>query len=101
MHGAPEADRFRSRWLTSLGAISYALYLVHQPISGFLHGLILGTRPDIGSPAQIGVTCLAVVASLAAAALSRKVLERPVLAWARRITSNGAASAGTPRLVNP
>ena len=56
--GAPEGVRYRSHVLGYFGQISYALYLVHQPMSGLLHGLLLNSRPDVGSIPQLAVTCL-------------------------------------------
>jgi len=83
IHNAPEAVRFRSPVLRYFGQISYALYLVHQPISGLLHGLLLNSVPDIATPAQIGVTLVSVVVSIGVAAASWKWLESPILAWAQ------------------
>jgi peptidoglycan/LPS O-acetylase OafA/YrhL len=59
VHGAPEAKRFGGPRLAFFGQISYALYLFHQPINGALHGLILGSRPDVGTPSQVAVTARA------------------------------------------
>jgi peptidoglycan/LPS O-acetylase OafA/YrhL len=83
IHGAPEAARFRSPVLRYFGQISYALYLVHQPISGLLHGLLLNSVPDIGTPAQVGVTLASVAISIGVAAASWKWLESPILSWAQ------------------
>ena len=77
--GAPEGRRYRSPVLRYFGQVSYALYLVHQPISGVLHGIILNGRPDIESFPQIAVTILAFSVSVAAAAASWKWLEQPIL----------------------
>jgi peptidoglycan/LPS O-acetylase OafA/YrhL len=74
----------RSRLLRSFGAISYCLYLIHQPVNGVLHGLILGGRPDIATAPQILVTCTAVIVSISIAALSWFALEQPLLRLARR-----------------
>jgi peptidoglycan/LPS O-acetylase OafA/YrhL len=74
----------RSRLLRSFGAISYCLYLIHQPVNGVLHGLILGGRPDIATASQILVTCTAVIVSISIAALSWSALEQPLLRLARR-----------------
>ena len=74
----------RSTFLRSFGAISYCLYLVHQPVNGVLHGLILGGRPDIATASQILVTCTAVIVSISIAALSWSALEQPLLRLARR-----------------
>ncbi len=77
--GAPEGRRYRSPVLMSVGRISYGLYLVHQPISGLLHGVILDSVPDVGSLPQIGVTLLAFATSVAVAAASWKWLEQLIL----------------------
>src|SRR5262249_45208428 len=68
--GAPEAARFRSPVLRYLGRISYALYLVHQPVAGVLHGLLLDAEPDIGGVAPLAVTLLSIAVSIGLAAAS-------------------------------
>jgi peptidoglycan/LPS O-acetylase OafA/YrhL len=84
--GSPEAARFRSPALCSVGTISYCLYLIHQPVAGILHGLILGSEPDTGTPAQLAVTMLALAVSVAVAWLSWVSFERPLLRIGRRWT---------------
>ncbi len=79
VHGAPEGKRYRSPLLQYFGRISYALYLVHQPISGILHGVLLGSTPDIGTVPQITVTVLSVALSIGVAAVSWEYLEAPIL----------------------
>jgi peptidoglycan/LPS O-acetylase OafA/YrhL len=69
----------RLRILRAFGTISYCLYLVHQPVNGVLHGLILDGRPDIGTVPQALVTCAALITSISIAALSWVLLERPLL----------------------
>lgn len=77
--GAPEGDRYRSPVLVYFGQISYALYLMHQPVSGILHGVLLDSEPDIGSVPQFAVTVLAFAVSVGLAAASWKWLEAPIL----------------------
>lgn len=97
VHGAPEARRYGSPALQYFGAISYALYLVHQPVSGLLHGLILDARPDIATPEQIGVSLLAVACSIGLATASWRWLEGPCLAWGRSFRfGEDVASAPLP-----
>jgi peptidoglycan/LPS O-acetylase OafA/YrhL len=69
--------------LAWFGTISYGLYLVHQPINGLLHGLILNGRPDVGTLAQIAVTTLAAGISIGVAWASWKWFEKPILALSR------------------
>ena len=59
VHGAPEARRFHSKRLQFIGNNGYCLYLTHLPVLGLMHGLILGTRPDLQTPAQWLVTLAA------------------------------------------
>jgi peptidoglycan/LPS O-acetylase OafA/YrhL len=59
VHGAPEAKRFNSPILRFFGDNGYCLYLTHLPVLGLMHGLILGTRPDIATSAQWLVTTAA------------------------------------------
>lgn len=83
--GWPRLGFLRARWLRALGTISYCLYLVHQPISGMMHGLILNGVPDIATMPQVLVTFGAIVVSVAIATLSYFLLERPFLRFARTI----------------
>ena len=82
--GSPEGRHLRAPFLCSLGTISYCLYLIHQPVSGILHGLILGTRPDSQTPAQIAVMLLSFALSVGLATLSWRFFERPFLGLGRR-----------------
>jgi peptidoglycan/LPS O-acetylase OafA/YrhL len=79
LNGAPEGGRLRNPLLCWFGQISYGLYLVHQPISGLLHGVLVNQVPDVGSPAQIAVTLLAVAVSIGVAAASWRWFESPIL----------------------
>ena len=81
-YGSPEGDRYRGRVLRYFGQISYALYLVHQPVSGLLHGLILNVAPDINSVAALAVTGASIAVSVGIAAASWQWFERPILIWA-------------------
>lgn len=79
LHGAPEGTRYRSPLLRYFGRISFALYLVHQPVSGLMHGLILNGRPDIGTVPEVAVTLLSFALSVALASASWKWVEHPIL----------------------
>lgn len=82
----PDPRQTPSPILRWFGAISYGLYLIHQPINGLLHGLILDARPDVGTPPQILVTLLAAAISIILAWLSWRWFETPILEWSRRTT---------------
>jgi peptidoglycan/LPS O-acetylase OafA/YrhL len=78
-NGSREAARFQSRTLRFFGQISYGLYLIHQPVAGVLHGLILGGYPDIGNVAELAVTIAAFAISVAIASASWRYLEQPLI----------------------
>ena len=83
VRGVPEAERLRSGALRVLGRLSYSIYLLHMPVLGLMHGLILGSRPDIGSAAQIAVTVAAVPAALGLAWVVNRWIEQPMIEYGR------------------
>jgi peptidoglycan/LPS O-acetylase OafA/YrhL len=84
VRGAPEAERLTSPALKLLGRLSYGIYLLHMPVLGLMHGLILGGRPDIGTAAQIGVTLAAVPVAIAVAWIVNRTIEQPMIDVGRR-----------------
>lgn len=86
VRGAPEAQRLAGSAQGFLGRLSYGIYLLHMPVLGLMHGIILGGRPDIGTSAQLAVTCLAVPAAIALAWLVHRTIEAPMIAWGRTWT---------------
>ncbi|WP_009959390.1 acyltransferase family protein [Verrucomicrobium spinosum] len=77
--------------LVWFGVRSYAIYLLHQPVNGLLHGFILGRNPQLVSLSDAWVTSLALVATLALAALSFRWLEQPLLRFSHRFQYRGEA----------
>jgi peptidoglycan/LPS O-acetylase OafA/YrhL len=82
--GGSEGRFLAAPWLGRVGAISYGLYLIHQPISGLIHGFLLDARPDIGSLPSLLVTILAILASVGVAWLSWVWIETPLIRFGRR-----------------
>ena len=81
--------------LRSVGRISYGAYLIHK----FIHFSIaenlllsIGAGP---APRYVQVLC-ELVASLIIASLSWRYLERPIVAWAARMTSRAPLIASAP-----
>jgi len=82
--GSPEGARFRSPVLCFFGMISYGLYLIHQPVAGILHSLLLGSTPDIGTLPQLGITLGAFSAAVGIAYLSWTFFEGPLVRLGHR-----------------
>lgn len=99
MLGAPEGRGFLNLpVMRFLGLISYGLYLIHQPVNVALHGLAFGQGPALGTAAQLAVTIVAFALSILLAWGSWFLLEKPVIAAARRWLNRPAAPvlAGAP-----
>jgi peptidoglycan/LPS O-acetylase OafA/YrhL len=82
--GSSEGRFLVAPWLRFVGAISYGLYLIHQPIAGLMHGFLLDARPDIGSLPSLVVTILAILVSVGVAWVSWVWIETPLIKFGRR-----------------
>ena len=71
---------FATPVLGRLGALSYAIYLFHEPVNGVLHGAIAGQSPHLVDGLGVAVTMVAVAVTVATATLSYLVVERPLIA---------------------
>lgn len=96
VRGAPEAQRFRSHILRFFGRTSYAVYLTHLPILGLMHGLLLGTRPDIVTPAQWLVTLASLPLCVVVGWVLTRFIEEPVTAYGRTWTWSGVSRQARP-----
>lgn len=96
VRNAPEAARFRARFLCFFGRTSYAVYLTHLPILGLMHGLILNGRPDIVSVEQWLVTLAALPVCVLVGWLLTKWVEEPITRYGRTWAwSNRPRAAGS------
>jgi peptidoglycan/LPS O-acetylase OafA/YrhL len=68
----------RLRVFTAAGAISFALYMYHQPVNGTLHGLIFDRAPTISNAVELLVSILVMLISVLFAVLSYFYMERPI-----------------------
>ncbi len=80
--------------LRFLGRISYAFYLIHQPVAGLMHAVIFGVEPDIGTGAQLCVTIAAAAASIGIAHLSWVYVESPLIRLGHHWRYRGARLSG-------
>ena len=83
VRGAPEAKRFTSPILCFFGNTSYTVYLTHLAVLGLMHGLILGTQPDLATPAQWAVTLAALPVAVLVGWIGTKIVEEPITAYGR------------------
>lgn len=80
---APEAARFKSRALRFCGDTSYAVYLVHLPLLGLAHGLLLGSKPDLATPAQWLVSLGMLPVVILVGWLLTRFVEEPFMRYGR------------------
>jgi peptidoglycan/LPS O-acetylase OafA/YrhL len=71
-------------FLRFFGSISYGLYLVHQPVLVMLHGLVLGTSPEIETMPQILLTLVGIPISVGIAWASFTYFERRIVSFGHR-----------------
>ena len=83
VRGAPEARRFTSPILCFFGNTSYSVYLTHLTVLGLVHGLVLGTKPDVGTPAQLALTLAAMPLAVLVGWIGTKLVEQPITAYGR------------------
>lgn len=95
VRGAPEARRLHSPFLRFFGTTSYSVYLTHLAVLGLLHGLILGTAPDVATLPQIAVTLAALPLCAGVAWAMTKIAEEPLTAYGR--TWRWGQSRAVPR----
>ena len=74
---------FKLRILRVVGLISYAAYMYHQAVNGFLHGWLLNQEPQINSWTSFGIACAGFLLTFILATISFYLLEQPI----RRIAS--------------
>ncbi len=77
--GPTVSSLFRSFPLVKLGTVSYAVYIIHQGTNYLFHYACVGAAPAINSWATGLVTLLSLSTALAVAALSWRLLEKPLL----------------------
>jgi peptidoglycan/LPS O-acetylase OafA/YrhL len=75
---------FRNPGLQWLGIASYFIYLFHNTILGLLHEAVLGRQPLIDSSTSFIVTVAAAAITFAAAGLSWKYFESPLVMRGRQ-----------------
>lgn len=83
VRGAPEGKRLESRVLCFFGNTSYSIYLTHLAVLGLMHGLLLGTRPDIATASQVAVTFAALPVAALVGWVFTRLVEEPITRYGR------------------
>lgn len=83
--GRLESSFFRSQVLMKLGTVAYAVYIFHQGINGLLHFFILGKKPGIYDWPSLFVTVLSLTTVISLAAISWRLMEKPLIRRAHAI----------------
>lgn len=83
-------DSLLKRWLCSkvlvyCGTISFGLYLLHQPVLGFLHAWFMRDSPSINNFFGLAVTIGALAATFLLSALSSAYFEKPFVRAGHRL----------------
>jgi peptidoglycan/LPS O-acetylase OafA/YrhL len=94
--GKVETFVFRSRMLTKLGTVAYAVYLLHQGINALFHLAAFGGEPKIVGLSSLGVTLLSLGTVLLLAAISWKLLEKPLIRHAHLTYQYASATEQLP-----
>jgi peptidoglycan/LPS O-acetylase OafA/YrhL len=82
-----------AKWI---GGRSYAIYLLHQLVSGTMHGLAFDRPPVMTDAASVGVTLASLALTLILAELSFRVLEQPFLKLGARVRYTAFAPPAGP-----
>jgi peptidoglycan/LPS O-acetylase OafA/YrhL len=84
----------RTKVLTGIGLISYALYMYHQAVNGLMHGFIFNQEPHISTVAELFVSIAVMAIAIALATLSYVYFERPIRRLAQRVSYSSKLSQG-------
>lgn len=80
---APEAQRFKAKWLQWIGDNTYCIYLTHLTVLGIMHAVTFGDRPDVQTGPQIAVTIASVPIAICVGAIMTKLVEEPLTRYGR------------------
>ncbi len=70
-----------SRLLVWFGMHSYAIYLMHETVLGFIHAMSGSKVPKIDCFSDVILTILSLLVTCVLAAVSMRVIERPAIRW--------------------
>ena len=74
-----------NRFLVKLGTVAYSVYIFHLGINSLFHFAILGQEPSISGWPSLSVTLLSLVTVMLLAALSWRLIEKPLIRGAHAL----------------
>ena len=77
--GPLETTSFRSQTLVKLGTVAYAVYIFHQGINALMRFAFFGERSNVSNWTSLSVTLLSLITVMLLAALSWRLLEKPLI----------------------
>lgn len=92
---------FRLRFLRSLGMVSYGMYLMHLPVLGFVHGLVLRQSPQLRSGVDVGCNLASAFLCWGIAYASYRLFEGRLIAYGRRFSYRAGPRMGGDRERSP
>ena len=99
--GGRIAATMRWRWLGKLGAISYCVYILHDTFNQIAHRLLLHSEPQLYDLRGLAVTLLALVLTIALAALSMRYFEDPLIRRGHRYSYHEGSAAAPGSVSSP
>ena len=98
---SPITRLFSWRPLVWTGTLSYGLYLLHEPISGLVHGFLRGMPPGIFGFTDLAITLLALSLSFVVAIASYHFIERHFITFGHAFAYSHDAEASAAESPEP
>jgi len=70
-----------SKMLAKTGLISYAVYMIHQPVNCLVHGFLFNSKPIIDGWNRVGATFISLGIVYLICVVSLKYYENPIRKW--------------------
>ena len=86
---------FANSALAWLGRVSYGVYILHQPVHGFVALAYDGRKPELSGPTDLALVLVALLLTFVVAELSYRYFEKPILDLGHRARYRSGAVASS------